>query len=137
MKISYKREIPCKDDFFQLYETTSWNEKSRKTKENLFDAITNSWYSLSAYHNNQIVGYGRVISDGFLHAFIVDLIIAPSYQCKGIGKEILHQLVAKILDNSIYDIQLFCAKGKKGFYIKNGFQERSKDAPGMQYYLTK
>jgi ribosomal protein S18 acetylase RimI-like enzyme len=135
MEISYITEIPCKNDFFQLYETTGWNEKYRKTKEILFDAIKNSWYNISAYNNNQLVGYGRVISDGILHAFIVDLMIAPSYQNKGIGKEILQQLIAEILDNGIHDIQLFCAKGKKEFYIKSGFKERSNDAPGMQYII--
>jgi hypothetical protein len=48
MEISYKTEIPSGNDFFQLYKTTGWDEKYPKTKENLFDAITNRWYSISA-----------------------------------------------------------------------------------------
>ena len=35
--------------------------------------------------------------------------------------------------SGIKDIDLFCAKGKAGFYLKNGFARRPDDAPGMQY----
>lgn len=33
----------------------------------------------------------------------------------------------------IDDIQLFCAQGKSGFYLRNGFAARPADAPGMQF----
>ena len=38
-----------------------------------------------------------------------------------------------ILENNQYrDIQLFCAKGKAGFYERFGFLPRPQDAPGME-----
>ncbi len=135
MKINYTTELPEEDSFFALFETTGWNKKGRKSKEELFWAITNSWYLVSAYHKKELVGFGRIISDGYLHAFIVDMIIAPEYQTKGIGKEILKRLVKEALDSEIIDIQLFAAKDKKEFYLKNGFVERPGDAPGMQYKI--
>jgi hypothetical protein len=32
-------------------------------------------------------------------------------------------------------VQLACAKGKRGFYEKFGFQDRAVDAPGMNLHL--
>lgn len=61
-------------------------------------AIENSWYSISAYNKEELIGYGRVISDGVHHALIVDLIIAPKYQSKGIGSEILRRLLKKMYE---------------------------------------
>lgn len=133
MKIEYKTQLPDEDSFFKLFETTGWS--SKKSKEELFWAINNSWYVVSAFKGKELIGFGRIISDGYLHAFITDMIITPKYQKKGIGKEILKRLVKEALDNDIHDIQLFSTKDKKEFYLKNGFVERPDDAPGMQYEI--
>ena len=133
--IKYIYDLPDIDSFFELYESTGWNDKDKKSKEQLFNAITNSWYFISAYSNDQLVGCGRVISDKYLHAYINEMIVLPNFQRKGIGKEILNRLLQKILESGIKDIQLFCAKGREEFYIKNGFENRPNDAPGMQYKL--
>lgn len=132
-KIHYSDNIPDIDSFFVLYESTGWNDKSKKPKELLFHALKNSWYFVSVYAGDQLVGCGRIISDGHLHAFITEMIVLPEYQMKGIGKEILKRLVDKALECGIRDIQLFCAKGKEGFYLNNGFGKRPDNAPGMQY----
>ncbi|MDR0370946.1 MAG: GNAT family N-acetyltransferase [Prevotellaceae bacterium] len=91
---------------------------------------------VSAYSQNELIGCGRIISDGYLHAFITEMIIHPCYQRQGVGKNILNMLISKCFDADIRDIQLFCAKGKKEFYLNNGFAERSNDAPGMQYRIN-
>jgi len=135
MEIVYKNEIPDANLFFLLYQTTEWYKEGKKLEKQLHDAIKNSWYMISAYSEDKLIGCGRVISDGYLHAFITEMIIHPRYQKHGIGKEILSKLLLKCRSAGINDIQLFCAKGKKGFYLKNGFIERANDAPGMQYKI--
>jgi len=42
--------------------------------------------------------------------------VLPAYQGQGIGSRILADLVERCRSHGIYDIQLFCAKGKAGFY---------------------
>ncbi len=133
MEIEYSDKIPDKDSFFTLYSSTGWDEEKAKTKEDLYEAIKNSWYIVSVFSNEVLIGFGRVISDGKLHAFIVDLIISPEYKLKGIGSEILYRLVNYTHHAGINDIQLFCANNKKEFYLKNNFIERPVNAPGMQY----
>ena len=95
--------------------------------------LANTWYMLAAYDGQQLVGFGRMVSDLVLHAMIYDMIVLPAYQGQGIGGEILERLVTKAQQTGIRDIQLFCARGKRSFYEKRGFVARPDEAPGMQY----
>lgn len=133
MTIFYSNEIPPIEKYFKLFETTGWNNKFKLTKQELEKAVSNSYITVSAYDDNYLVGFGRLVSDGILHAMIYEMIVHPDYQSKGIGKKILSILIKKCEEDNIRDIQLFCAKDKKAFYEKNGFVVRPDDAPGMQY----
>ncbi|MDR1594867.1 MAG: GNAT family N-acetyltransferase [Prevotellaceae bacterium] len=133
MKAKYLNKIPDKNSFYRLFETTGWNQEEKKSKDELYSAIQKSWFNISVYDEDNLIGFGRIISDGFLHAFIVDLIVEPDYQRCGIGTKLLNCLVDRLKQNGINDIQLFCAKGKKQFYLKNNFVDRPNDAPGMEY----
>ncbi len=131
MKLSEK--LPAREHFFSLFETTGWNTKYELTKDELYFALKNSWYCISIYDQNNLVGFGRIISDGIVHALILDVIVLPEMQGEGIGKEIMNKLILKCKKHNIRDIQLFCAKDKAGFYEKLGFERRDENAPGMQY----
>jgi GNAT superfamily N-acetyltransferase len=132
MEIAYRAELPPREEYFKLFNTTDWNKEYRVSAEELEFVNKNSWYVVSAYHGKKLVGFGRVITDYLLHAMIYDMIILPGYQNRGIGTRILEMLVRKCKEHHIRDIQLFCAKGKRTFYKKNSFQARPDDAPGMQ-----
>ena len=127
----FSEKLPDQDQFFDLFETTGWNTKYELSREELFLALKNSWYSISVYDNKELVGFGRIICDGVVHALILDVIVSPEKQGEGIGKEIMNKLTTKCKNHSIRDIQLFSAKGKAGFYEKLGFEVRKKDSPGM------
>ena len=136
MKITFKTEPPQIDAYFELFESTGWNEEYHLSKDELLFSISNSYYTLSAYDNDRLIGFGRIVSDGILHAMIYEMIINPDYQGKGIGGDILNMLIQKCLDSNIRDIQLFCAKGKRGFYEKYNFVARPDDGPVMDYKRT-
>ena len=95
-------------------------------------ALGNSWYILSAYDEGKLVGFGRVMCDGSLHAMIFDLIVHPSHQRRGIGSEIFSRILSVCRDAGIPDVQLFAATGMTSFYEKHGFRLRPSDAPGME-----
>ena len=130
--IVYSTLPPDKTEFFKLFETTGWNASYRLTEEELVQAVRNSWHTVSAYDGPRLVGFGRTLCDGIVHALILDMIVVPEYRLKGIGSEILRRLLEHCRSAGIRDIQLFCAKGKSGFYEKNGFTQRPGDAPGME-----
>lgn len=130
--IKFKEELPEIKDYWDLFQTTGWNQEYNFSIQDLANAIKNSWFSTSIYDSEILIGFGRVIADGVHHALIVDLIIHPNYQGKGLGSNLLRRLVTKCKEHKIRDIQLFSAKDKFAFYEKFGFEMRPINAPGMQ-----
>lgn len=134
MKIEFREELPDINSYWELFNTTGWNDEYNFDMTELRNAITNSWYAVSGYDKDRLIGFGRVISDGIHHALIVDIIIHPDYQGKGLGSQLLEKLLEKCKSKNIRDIQLFSAKDKYGFYEKFNFMKRPDNAPGMQYH---
>ena len=132
-RIKYETERPNIDQYWILFNSTGWNKEYKFSIEELETAIEKSWYSISVYINQKLIGFGRILSDGIHHALIVDLIIYPKYQGNGIGSEILKRLLRVCTEKNIRDIQLFSATGKSKFYEKYGFQKRNENSPGMEY----
>lgn len=130
--IAYHEQPPPAIDYGRLFETTGWNKSYQASAQEFHQAISDSWYVLSAYENGRLVGFGRIISDGVLYALICDLVVNPTCQGQGIGSSLLDKLIAHCRSKGIRVIWLFAAKGKSSFYKKFGFQERPLDAPGMQ-----
>jgi GNAT superfamily N-acetyltransferase len=133
VNLSFEARIPAAEDYFELFATTGWNDEYHLTAEELHAAISKSWHALSVYEGDRLVGFGRVVSDGVLHAMIYDLIVVPEYRGKGIGAEILQRLVETCRDAGIRDVQLFAARGRREFYERRGFRARADEAPGMDY----
>ena len=130
--IELSEQLPDREEYFSLFNTTGWNKDYKASPDDLEKANRNSWLAVSAYDGSRLVGFGRAVTDFVLHAMIFDMIVLPEYQGRGLGTLILTRLVNKCLESGIRDVQLFCAKGKRPFYEKNGFEARADDAPGMQ-----
>ena len=133
MGIEYYLRQPSESSYWRLFLTTGWNEKLKVTPRELFQAVAHSRYCVSAYEGENLVGFGRVVTDGFIYAMIYDLIVDPVQQGRGIGTKILQILVEKCQSGGIREIQLISARGKVEFYLKRGFNPRPEDGPGMQY----
>lgn len=125
--------MPDKKEYYELFLSTGWNEEYHCGPEELEKANAGSTFVLAAYDNGKLVGFGRVVSDMVLHAMVYDMIVLPEYQGRGIGSTILNALVQRCQAHNIREVQLFCAKGKRSFYERNGFEARPIDAPGMQW----
>lgn len=133
MPIRYAAEIVSMDALWILFNTTGWNKEYHITVDDLAMAVRKSSFIVAAYDGDRFIGFGRVLTDGVLHAMIYDLITDPAYQGRGVGSEVLKMLVKKCRQSGIRDVQLFCAAGKRNFYEKRGFVARNDDALGMEY----
>ena len=134
--IRFKEEMPESHAYFALFQSTGWNESYKANTAELYTAISNSWYTICAYNDkDELIGFGRIVSDGILYAIICDMIVSPAYQNQGIGSDILKRLVERCKVGRIRVLWLFSAFNKSGFYKKHGFDERPIDSPGMQLNL--
>jgi len=83
------------------------------------------------------VGCARVIGDGVLNFFILDVLVAQKYQRKGIGSKIMGIVIGHLetVAQPGAFVGLMAAPGTETFFAKHGFAARSEDAPGMQLIL--
>ncbi len=132
-ELDIRESLPSANEYLALFESTGWNREYRLSAENLQEAIRQSWFLVTAYDQNRLVGTGRVISDGVFHALIVDVIVKPECQRRGLGTAIMRRLLERCRAAHICDVQLFCARGKVPFYSQLGFIARSEEAPGMDF----
>ena len=79
---------------------------------------------MTAQKENNIA-MGRIIGDG-LYFTIVDVVVHPDYQGKGLGTLIIQKLMEYIGQGvpagGRVSIQLISEKGKEDFYVKQGFK---------------
>lgn len=126
--IIIKENIKKIDEFNYLYDMVGWGAYDNNiTKQ----ALDNTYYSLSVYDDDKIIGYGRLIGDTICFMYIHDIMVIPDYQNKKIGTMIMNKLLDKIREikkeNPDMRVYLGASKGKEEFYRKFGFIER-KDA---------
>ncbi|MVP01189.1 GNAT family N-acetyltransferase [Paenibacillus lutrae] len=134
--ITFVPHLPHKTELYQLFQTTGWDGIIQLSESKIYEAVSTSWFTVSAYHHQDLVGFGRVLSDGVFQSFICDLIVHPGYQKQGIGSSVLKALLLQCKNHHIVSVQLCCAQGKAEFYKKFGFMQRSSVAPGM-YWLNR
>lgn len=119
------------DEYNSMREAVGWYlAEATQTEESL----RNSVYIITARENGRIVGMARLIGDGVLYFFLVDVIVHPEYQGKGIGRLLVENILEFIRSNrktgQFFSVQLSAAKGKEGFYEKFGFQTRPNENTG-------
>ncbi|MHB1505093.1 MAG: GNAT family N-acetyltransferase [Sulfobacillus sp.] len=135
MQLDLRSSPPPADQLFALFESTGWNERRQLSQDQVHQAMSHSWHTVSAYRGDDLVGFGRLVSDGIYQCFICDMIVRPADQGQGIGTAVLGHLVAYAQSSGITWLQLTCAAGKQGFYETAGFTARPADAPGMERWL--
>ena len=123
--ISIKENVNSIEEFNYLYDAVGWGSYDEKVSEK---ALANTMYSVSVYDDDKIIGYGRIIGDGICFLYIHDVMVAPKYQNKKIGSQIMNKLLEKVnqikIENPYVRVYLGASKGKEKFYERFGFITR-------------
>lgn len=118
--------IECTDDparvdlaqLLELYHLTWWGHD--RNLDQVRRALAHSRPVISAWEGEQMVGFTRVISDLTYRATIWDVIVRPSHQSRGVGKEMIHK-VLEHPDLRTVTSFLLLTKDKHAFYERLGF----------------
>jgi ribosomal protein S18 acetylase RimI-like enzyme len=83
-------------------------------------SFENSQATVFIYREDQLIGFGRAISDGVFQAAIYDVAVIPEYQRQGIGTIIIRTILDLL---SQCNFILYAAPGKEGFYQTLGLRK--------------
>ncbi len=126
------------EEFNLLYDSVNWGHYNNEISSK---ALNNTFYSVSVYDDEKIIGFGRIIGDTICFLYIQDIIVIPKYQNKKIGTMIINKILDKIKEvqkeNPDVRVYLGASKNKESFYEKFGFVKRSKANLGEGMILKK
>lgn len=91
-----------------------------KSADWLKTAFSNSMFRFFARENGLLVAAGRAVADGADCAYICDIVVRPSYQGQGLGREVIGRLISA--SHGHRKIILYAVPGKETFYRKFGFR---------------
>lgn len=100
-----------------LREAVGWNRMEREYN----NPLMTSYYHIAVYEDDKLVGYIDSVSNGVTDAYIQDLMVHPDYQGKGLGTELMNQMIAHLKENRIYIISVVFEESLKPFYDRFGF----------------
>lgn len=123
--IYIKENINNVDEFNMLYDLVGWGAYSEEISQK---ALDNTFYSISVYQEDKIIGFGRLIGDSICFLYVQDIMVRPEHQRNKIGTLIMNTLLNKIneirKENPDVKVYLGASKDKEGFYEQFGFIRR-------------
>jgi|SRR5688500_2012322 len=95
-------------------------------------AMTNTLFSVCVQFHETTIGMGRVIGDNAIYFHIMDVIVHPDFQRKGVGKLIMEALLNYVDQEGGKNtyIGLMSSKGREDFYKGFGFEVRPGEKSG-------
>ena len=105
----------------KLLDKNAFWAKSR-TISDLKKCLANSDVIISLWVGNEIVGFGRALTDGIYRGVLWDIVIAQNHQGKGFGTLILNNLLSSKKIKNTKKLYLMTTN-KKLFYSQFDFKE--------------
>ena len=122
----------ARKDIIRLYKDAGWWKPSYARNITFIDRIVkDSCCFAAAFHDGEMIGMGRALSDGSSDAYIQDVVVLKRYRGHGIGAEIITAIVKELHARKIDWIALVAQPGTEKFYRNLGFR-RMKDHIPMQ-----
>jgi len=99
----------------QLLSHFGLSDFDAETQKKVFEQ---SYAVVFLFDNEDLIGVGRAISDGICQAAIYNVAVDEKYHGKGLGREIINQLVEEVKQCNII---LYTHPNTVDFYEKLGF----------------
>lgn len=126
MKIIYKDTHDfSKKELQELFLSVEWS--SGHYPDKLVVAMKNFKTVYTAWDNDKLIGLICAMDDGIMTAYIHYLLVNPSYQNLGIGKQLVEKMKDKYKD--YLRIVIVAYNDEIGFYQSCGFKKADDASP--------
>lgn len=109
------------DDMQKVYASVGWMKHNQDIIKRIFDASTHVSIAVGGKCGDEVIGFGRALSDGYFNAALYDVIVHADYQGKGIGRIVIDDLLHQLRDVSC--VHLISTTGRDGFYHRAGMRK--------------
>lgn len=127
MNIEYTMNLEklTEDKLEPLFLSVNW--ESGKYPNELVKAMKGSHSVISAWHEDRLIGLVNALSDGALTVYFHYVLIHPDYQGKGIGRELMRQMLERYKE---FQTKLLVAyPDVVDFYKELGFKQEDGNTP--------
>lgn len=138
---SESRIVFSTDRDFDLYELEELCDRvgwARRPLRKVKKAIQHSFLVVSMWEvkgqKKRLIGFARATSDHAFNATIWDVVVDPSFQNRGLGKELMKYTIKKLRNADISNITLFADPQVINFYRRLGFILDPEGIKGMFWY---
>lgn len=100
-----------------LFRAVGWGERD---PDDVRAAFNRSTLKAFAFEGDELIGVGRTIDDGRFYATLVDVVISPAHQRKGVGRAIVQDLQNRMREFLV--VTLTAAPDVQPFYKKLGWR---------------
>ena len=108
------------EELRRLLLQTSWaNDRGPLDIQQMLDR---SQITLGVWHEDQLIGFSRVITDDLYRALIDDVVVDRAYRKQGVAAEMLEKILMRTQHVEI--VMLDCDANLAGFYGKFGFKQK-------------
>lgn len=106
---------------------------SAMSLEGALAGLPASWCSVCLRHEGELIGMGRVVGDGGLFLFVVDIAVTPAWQGRGLGRRIMQALMDEVhaRAGARTMVGLIADGSAHRLYEKFGFRLVAPEAQGM------
>jgi GNAT superfamily N-acetyltransferase len=105
------------DEVLTLRRTIGWSQPPREVLE---AALSKSLATVSRRHEDgTLIGYCRAVGDGALYVVLVDVMVRPDHQRRGLGAAMVTELLSTVSPHA--PIILIADPGVQSFYENLGF----------------
>ncbi|MET0634492.1 MAG: GNAT family N-acetyltransferase [Chitinophagaceae bacterium] len=104
----------------ELFELVGWGKRNPVDVANSFSKSSHVCFIMDTA---RVVATGRTVDDGMYYGLIVDVLVNPSYQQLGLGRQIVDHLREKMKNYNF--VTLTAAPGKGPFYEKLGWKKQT------------
>jgi len=129
-------QVPAVEEYLALRIAAGLSAMSA---EGAREGLARSWCAVCVRIDGELIGMGRVVGDGGLFLFVVDIAVTPAWQRRGLGRCIMQALMEQVHARAFSYTQVgLIADGPAHLlYEQFGFRSVAPESQGMSLRIEK